>query len=90
MIANTVFVSRQCLSSYRTFTEVCQNYYIQKRRSIYIYIYYWHKVKHIPFVNITKVLGTLRTKTFERCQNLIVVTTKAEYQPFDKENQWNL
>ena len=33
------------------------------------YIYYWHKVKHIPFVKTSKVLGTLRTNTFETIPN---------------------
>ena len=43
---------------------------------VYRYIYYWHKVKHIPFVNTTEVLGTLRTKTFERYRILIVENNK--------------
>ena len=54
------------------------------------FIYYCHKVKHIPFDNNTKVLETVRTETFERYQQFIVVDNKAEYQRFDKEKPWNL
>ena len=40
-------------------------------------IYYWHKVKHIPFDNTTYDLGTVRTENFERYQTFIVVDNKS-------------
>ena len=35
-------------------------------------IYYWHKVKHIPFVNFTLDFGTLTIKSFETFQNFVI------------------
>ena len=50
---------------------------ISKTISILIYfIYYCHKVKHVPFDNTTKVLGTVRTETFERYQKFTVADNK--------------
>ena len=43
-----------------------------------IIIYYWHKVKHIPFVNFTWDFGTLRIKSYETFQNFVI--------NFDKNN----
>ena len=34
-------------------------------------VYFWHKVKHIPFVNFTWDFGTIRIKSFETFQNYV-------------------
>ena len=41
-------------------------------------IYFWHKGKHIPFVNFTWDFGILRIKSFEAFQNIVM--------NFDKNN----
>ena len=40
-------------------------------------IYYCHKVKHIRFNNTARVLGTVRTESFEGYQIFIVVDNKS-------------
>ena len=39
-----------------------------------------HKVKHVPFDNITYGLETVRTETFEKYQKFIVVDNKNRMQ----------
>ena len=49
-------------------------------------IYYWHKVKHIPFVNFAWDFGTLTIKSFDTFQDFIIhFGKKTIYQQFNEE-----
>ena len=45
---------------------------------VHLHIYYWHKVKHIPFMNFTWDFGTLRIKSYETFKTFVI--------NFDKNN----
>ena len=55
------------------------------------FIYYGHKFKHIPFDNTTKVLGTIRTESFERYKNIYCDRQqKQNISNLIKKKRWNL